>query len=163
AEADFHRNEALSKSRLIPEKEMQDMKTALDLARLRVTNAKHQVAQAKFTLDKAEDDLSKTKIVAPIDGTVTRLRSQLGERVLGTSFNMGTEIMTVADLEAMEARVDVGEIDVVLVQAGQHVRMDVDAFKDRKFGGTVVAIANASRGSSTNSSANQTGLSSTQD
>ncbi len=162
AEADFHRNEALSKSRLIPEKEMQDMKTALDLARLRVANAKHQVAQAKFALDKAEDDLSKTKIVAPIDGTVTRLRSQLGERVLGTSFNMGTEIMTVADLNAMEARVDVGEIDVVLVQAGQHVRMDVDAFKDRKFGGTVVAIANASRGSSSSSS-NSTGMAATQD
>ena len=58
-----------------------------------------QADQAKFGLDKAQDDLSKTTILSPIDGTVTRLQSQLGERVLGTSFNMGTEIMTIADLE----------------------------------------------------------------
>ncbi len=152
AQADFSRDVALSKIRLIPEKEMHDMKTALDLARLRLANAKHQVDQARFVRDKADDDLSKTKITAPIDGTVVRLLSQLGERVLGTSFNVGTEIMTIADLEAMEARVDVSEIDVVLIQAGQHVRMDVDAFKDRKFSGTVTAIANASRTSGASAS-----------
>jgi HlyD family secretion protein len=145
AEADYHRGTELSKSRLITEKEMQDMKTALELAKLRLTNAKHQVDQARFSRDRADDDLSKTKITSPIDGTIVRLRSQLGERVLGTSFNMGTEIMTVADLDAMEARVDVSEIDVVLITAGQHVRLDVDAFKDRKFNGSVTAIANASR------------------
>ena len=153
AEADFARNTALSKSKLIPEKEMHDVTTALSLAQLRLANAKHQVDQAHFALDKADDDLSKTKLSAPIGGTITRLRSQLGERVLGTSFNMGTEIMTIADLDVMEARVDVSEIDVVLIEGGQHVRMDVDAFKDRKFSGTVVAIANASRGSSSSSSA----------
>jgi len=152
AEADFKRTVELSKSKLVPEKEMQDVQTALSLAQLRVANGKHQVDQARFSLDKAEDDLSKTKILAPIDGTIVRLRSQLGERVLGTSFNMGTEIMTIADLDAMEARVDVSEIDVVLIQPGQHVRMDVDAFKDRKFSGTVTAIANASRGSNFGSS-----------
>jgi HlyD family secretion protein len=152
AEADFHRTNELSKSQLITGKEMQDMKTTLDIARLRLTNAKHQVDQARFTRDRTDDDLSKTKITAPIDGTIVRLRSQLGERVLGTSFNMGTEIMTIADLDAMEARVDVSEIDVVLIQTGQNVRMDVDAFKDRKFNGTVTAIANASRGSGSGSS-----------
>ena len=149
AEADFKRNVALSKSRLIPEKELSDMKTALSLAQLRLANARHQVDQARFALDKADDDLSKTKITAPMDGTITRLRSQLGERVLGTSFNMGTEIMTLADLGAMEARVDISEIDVVLIEPGQHARLDVDAFKDRKFSGTVTAIANATRSTGT--------------
>jgi HlyD family secretion protein len=79
---------------------------------------------------------------------VTKLKSQLGERVLGTSFNMGTEMMTIAKLDEMEARVDIGEIDVVLIAVGQTARIEVDAFKDRKFKGTVSAIANASKGSS---------------
>ncbi len=166
-EADLKRDLELTKSKLIPAKEMQAMKTTHEVARLRLANSKHQVDQARFALDKAEDDLSKTKILAPMDGTITRLRSQLGERVLGTSFNMGTEIMTIADLDAMEARVDVSEIDVVLIQAGQHVRLEVDAFKDRKFRGTVTAIANASRGSGFssggNSSSGSSGMSSSQE
>lgn len=165
AVADFNRGNALSKSRLVTEKDMQDMKTALDVARLRLANARHQVDQARFARDRADDDLSKTKITAPIDGTIVRLRSQLGERVLGTSFNMGTEIMTIADLNAMEARVDVSEIDVVLIQTGQRVRLDVDAFKDRKFKGTVTAIANASRsgGIGSTGSGSSAGASASQD
>jgi HlyD family secretion protein len=118
------------------------------VARLAMENSVHQVDQARFSLEKANEDLAKTKITSPIDGTITKLKSQLGERVLGTSFNMGTEIMTVADLDHMEARVDISEIDVVLVKVGQPVRIEVDAFKDKKFKGTVTAIANATRGSS---------------
>ncbi|MEQ1860376.1 MAG: efflux RND transporter periplasmic adaptor subunit [Chthoniobacteraceae bacterium] len=147
ADADLNRNVELSKSRLIPAKELQDMRTAFEIAKLRLANTKHQVDQARFALDKAEDDLSKTTITSPIDGTIIRLRSQLGERVLGTSFNMGTEIMTLADLDVMEARVDISEIDVVLIAPDQNVRLEVDAFKDRKFKGTVTAIANATRSS----------------
>jgi HlyD family secretion protein len=83
-----------------------------------------------------------------MDGTVTRLQSQLGERVLGTSFNKGTEIMTIADLNEMEARVDIGEMDVVLIESGQTARLEIDAFRDRKFTGTVTEIANSAKGSS---------------
>jgi HlyD family secretion protein len=83
---------------------------------------------------------------------VSRLKSQLGERVLGTSFNMGTEIMTIADLNQMEARVDIGEMDVVLIAPGQKARLDVDSFKDRKFNGTVTQIANSSKSSGLTSS-----------
>src|SRR5678816_3537853 len=79
------------------------------------------------------------------DGTITKLKSQLGERVLGTSFNMGTEIMTVSNLAETEARVDIGEVDIVLIKVGQKARLEVDAFKDRTFRGTVTAIANASK------------------
>jgi HlyD family secretion protein len=148
AEADFRRNEELFKSKLIPADKFADFKTALAVARLRLENATHQADQARFAMDKASDDLAKTTILAPIDGTITRLKSQLGERVLGTSFNMGTEMMTIAKLDEMEARVDIGEIDIVLIQEGQRARIEVDAFKDRKFTGTVSAIANASKGSS---------------
>lgn len=148
AEADFKRNEELFKSKLVPANVFMDFKTQYEVAKLRLENSLHQIDQAKFALDRANDDLAKTKITSPIDGTVTKLKSQLGERVLGTSFNMGTEMMTIAQLEDMEARVDIGEIDVVLIEAGQNVRLEVDAYKDRKFSGTVSAIANASKGSS---------------
>src|SRR5207302_10493280 len=106
-----------------------------EIARLKLENSIHQADQARFTMDKAIDDLSKTTISSPIGGTVTKLKSQLGERVLGTSFNMGTEIMTIAKLDEMEARVDIGEIDVVLIKEGEVARLEVDAFKDRKFKG----------------------------
>jgi len=69
----------------------------------------------------------------------------LGERVLGTVQNMGTEIMIISDLNAMEARVDIGEIDIVLVEIGQKAQLEVDAFRDRKFSGIVSEIANSAR------------------
>ena len=155
AEADFKRNEELSKSRLISANVFMEFKTNYEVSKLRLENSVHQADQARFALDKAIDDLAKTTITSPIDGTVTKLKSQLGERVLGTSFNMGTEMMTVAKLDEMEARVDIGEIDIVLIEVGQKVGLEVDAFKDRKFTGKVTAIANASKGSS--QAANQGG------
>ena len=146
AASDFKRNEELAKAKLISESVFTEFKMHYDVARLRLENSINQVDQSRFALDKAIDDLAKTTITSPIDGTITKLKSQLGERVLGTSFNMGTEMMTVARLDDMEARVDIGEIDVVLIAVGQSARLEVDAFKDRKFKGTVTAIANAAKG-----------------
>ncbi len=146
AEAEFLRNEELFKNQLVSDSVILDFKTAYEVAKLRYTNSVHSVAQAQFAVDKAEEDLSKTTIVAPIPGTVTRLQSQIGERVLGTSFNKGTEIMTIADLSQMEARVDIGEVDVVLIKPGQKARLEVDAFRDKKFGGVVTEIANSAKG-----------------
>ena len=147
AEAEFKRNEELYKNKLVSDSVMLEFKTAYNVSKLRYTNSVHSAAQAGFSLDKANEDLSKTTILAPIDGTVTRLQSQLGERVLGTSFNKGTEIMTVSDLSQMEARVDIGEVDVVLIKAGQKARLEVDAFRDKKFTGVVTEIANSSKSS----------------
>lgn len=147
AESQFRQNEELMKSKLISSSVFIDFKTTYGVAKLRLANSVHQANQAHFALDKANDDLAKTKITSPIDGTVTKLKSQLGERVLGTSFNMGTEMMTIAKLDEMEARVDIGEIDIVLIEAGQSATIEVDAFKDRKFQSTVTAIANAAKGS----------------
>lgn len=147
AAADFKQNEELFKNKLISTSIFTGFKTTYEVAKLRLENSVHQAEQARFALEKADDDLAKTTILSPIDGTVTKLKSQLGERVLGTSFNMGTEMMSVAKLDEMEARVDIGEIDVVLIAPGQNARIEVDAFKDRKFAGTVTAIANAAKGS----------------
>jgi HlyD family secretion protein len=146
AEAEYKRNEQLFHNRLVSDSVFLDFKTTYEVAKLQYENAVHLEDQAKFGLDKAIDDLSKTTITAPIDGTVSRLKSQLGERVLGTSFNMGTEIMTIANLNEMEARVDIGEMDVVLIATNQVARLEVDAFKDRKFSGTVTEIANSAKG-----------------
>lgn len=146
AESDFKRNDELFKAKLISESVFAEFKNRYDVAKLRLENSVHMADQSRFALDKAIDDLAKTTISSPIDGTVTKLKSQLGERVLGTSFNMGTEMMTIAKLDDMEARVDIGEIDVVLIAVGQTARLEVDAFKDRKFKGTVTAIANAAKG-----------------
>jgi HlyD family secretion protein len=162
AEADFRRNEELFKQKLIAENIFTDFKTALAVGKLHLQSAVHLANQARFALDQANADLTKTTITAPIDGTVIRLKSQVGERVLGTSFNMGTEIMTIAKLDEMEARVDIGEIDIVLIKEDQNVRLEVDPFKDRKFKGVVSAVANASKNSSSQSQPT-TGSSQTQE
>ena len=146
AEAEYKRNLELFQQKFISESVFQDVKTTYEVSKLQVETATHQVDQSKFGLDNATADLNKTTIYSPIDGTVVNLKSQLGERVLGTSFNMGTEIMTIADLNEMEARVDVGEMDVVLMQPAQCAHLEVDAFKDRKFNGYVTEVANAAKG-----------------
>jgi HlyD family secretion protein len=146
AEAEYKRNLELFQQKLVSDSVFLDVKTTYEVAKLQLETATHQVDQAKFGLDNANADLSKTTILAPIDGTVVQLKSEIGERVLGTSFNMGTEIMTIADLNEMEARVDVGEMDVVLMQPGQNTHLEVDAFKDRKFNGVVTEVANSAKG-----------------
>ena len=107
-----------------------------------------------------KDLLDKTTIVSPLDGTITTLNSQLGERVLGTVQNAGTDIMIISDLNAMEARVDIGEMDVVLIKAGQKARLEVDSYKDRKFTGIVTDIANSSEGLNTSTAGSHGGSSS---
>lgn len=123
-------------------------------------SSSHQADQAKASLAKADDDLAKTTIVAPIDGTITKLKSQVGERVVGTAMMAGTEIMTVSDLNEMEARVDIGEIDVILISVGQKAKLEVDAFRDREFHGTVTEIANAAKGLSSGGSSSSSSSSS---
>src|ERR1035437_6379662 len=122
--------------------------------------AGHSVELAKAAVDSAQDSLDKTRIAAPLDGTITKLNSQLGERVHGTVQNASTEIMTVSDLSQMEARVDIGEMDIVLLQAGQKAKLEVDSFKDKKFAGVVTAVANSSKDLNASSAASAYGGSS---
>jgi HlyD family secretion protein len=146
AETEFKRAEELHRTQLISESDYITAKTGYDSAQAQVTSAGHQMEMSKASLASAEEQLAKTTIVSPLDGTISKLNSQLGERVLGTVQNAGTDIMVVSDLTSMEARVDVGEMDVVLIRAGQNVRLEVDSFKDQKFSGTVTDVANSSEG-----------------
>jgi HlyD family secretion protein len=146
ADADYVRNKELFDRKLLSESDFIGFKVARDVALAQVESADDQVNVAKASVDNAQDLLNKTTIVSPLDGTITTLNSQLGERVLGTVQNAGTEIMIISDLSAMEARVDIGEMDVVLVRPGQNARLEVDSYKDRKFSGRVTAVANSSEG-----------------
>lgn len=149
ANLELKRYDELSKHKLVSDSDYLTVKTTFDVARATLAGATQQVAVAYAALQTAEADLSKTTIYSPIDGTVTKLNSEKGERVVGTAMMAGTEIMTVADLNEMETRVDIGEIDVVLVNTGQVARLEVDAFKDRKFNGVVTEVANSANNSGT--------------
>ncbi len=116
-----------------------------DLATATYESAKAAFAQAKASLDQANENLRKTTIVAPMDGTVSQLNSRLGERVLGTQQFQGTDVMTIADLSRMEARVDVSETDVILISIGDTARISVDALPDTKIDAVVYEIANTAK------------------
>jgi HlyD family secretion protein len=154
AQADYDRNLELFHQKLLSESDFIGFKAARDVAKAQLDSANDQVNVAKALVDSAQDSLIKTKIVSPIDGTISKLNSQLGERVLGTAQFAGTEILVISDLNQMEARVDIGEMDVVGIKPGQKAWLDVDAFKDRKFTGVVTDVASSSKDS------NQTGTSS---
>jgi HlyD family secretion protein len=167
AETDFQRNQDLFKRKLISESDYIGFKVAQEQAMAQLDSAVDQVAVAKANVDSAEDSLNKTTIVSPLDGTISQLNSQLGERVLGTVQNAGTDIMIIADLNAMEARVDVGERDVVLIKPGQKAKLEVDSYTDQKFSGVVTDIADSSEGlnataSSLSSSSSSSGQTATQ-
>jgi HlyD family secretion protein len=147
AEADYNRNLSLFNIKLISESDYIGFKSARDVAKAQLESADDQVNVAEAAVDSAKEQLAKTTIVSPLDGTISKLNSQAGERVLGTVQNAGTEIMVISDLSQMEARVDIGEMDVVGIAPGQKARLEVDAFKDRKFAGVVTAVASSSKDS----------------
>ena len=146
ADTDYARNKELFERKLLSESDYIGFKVARDVARAQLQSAQDQMNVSQAAVDNAQDLLNKTTIVSPLDGTITTLNSQLGERVLGTVQNAGTDIMIISDLSAMEARVDVGEMDVVLLQPGQKAKLEVDSFKDKKFAGLVTAVGNSSEG-----------------
>ncbi|MBI4535769.1 MAG: efflux RND transporter periplasmic adaptor subunit [Ignavibacteriae bacterium] len=135
AEPEFKRIESLYKKGLVSESEFDVSKAAYE-------SAKASYAQATASLNQSEENLRKTTVLSPMDGTVSQLNSELGERVLGTNQFQGTDVMTIADLTRMEARVDVSETDVILVSVGDTARISVDAFPDKKVNALVYEIAN---------------------
>ncbi len=131
--------------KIVGEAEFDSAKTARDVRTAQAAAAQHRVDNAKSAVRRAEEDLLKCTIYSPIDGTVAKLNSEAGERVVGTGMMAGTEIMVVADLDDMEARVEVGEVDVPLVKVGQVARLDVDSFRNQTFAGKVTQIANSAK------------------
>ena len=144
-EQDFKRAEDLFNKKLISAQEYNAAQAASDVAKNTHESSLHEIERAQAGSSQARDQLSKTTIYSPIDGTVTVLNSKQGERLVATGQFAGTEVMRVADLGHMEARVDVNENDVVNVKVGDKVEVKVDAYADRKFHGTVYQIGNTGK------------------
>jgi HlyD family secretion protein len=153
ANLEYKRNDALFKSKLISESDFLTAKTACDVAKSTLDAAVEQVSIAHAQLDNAEADLKKTTVYSPLTGTISKLNSELGERVVGTGQMAGTEVMTVADLNMMEARIDIGEVDVPLIKISQKASLEVDSFKDRKFEGIVTEVADSANNNDTSATA----------
>jgi HlyD family secretion protein len=141
AEADYQRAKSLFESRLIPESDRKSAQTNYEIAQSALNASVFDVQRAEGALRQINQALSKTTIVAPTDGSISSLSSRLGERVVGTSQFAGTEVMRIADLSKMEARVNVNENDIVNVKIGDVARINVDAYPDRKIAGVVREIA----------------------
>src|SRR5438067_138062 len=140
-EHDFKRAEDLFAKKLISEQEYNAAEAANDVAKNTYESSLHEIERAQASSSQARDQLSKTTIYAPMDGTVTILNSKLGERLVATNQFAGTEVMRVADLSHMQAVVDVNENDVVNVKLGDKANIKIDAYGDRKFKGVVQQIA----------------------
>ena len=146
SKADLKQYEDLYSRKLVSDADYTTYKTAYDVARADQVSALANVQQQEGLLSGAKDQLSKTIIYAPIDGTVSSRTSEVGERVVATQSFSGTEIMRIADLSNMEVQVDVNENDMPNVKVGDPVLITIDAYPDRKFNGVVKEIASSAEG-----------------
>ena len=158
AKLTFDRQDKLFKQNVISQAEYDQAKSAYQVAKAQVDAANQDIKASEYMVKsseaaqkRAKDDLNRTAIYAPNDGTVSKLSVEKGERVTGASqFSSGTEIMRIANLNEMEAQVEVNENDIVRVSMGDTALIEVDAYLNRKFKGIVTEIA---------TSANTTGVS----
>lgn len=144
-EEDFRRSEGLYNKKLISDAEFVAAKTDLEVAQANLANAEAQIRRTEGLLSQAQDQLGKTAIFSPMDGTVSSRTSEVGERVAATGQYGGSEVMRVADLDNMEVRVNVNENDVVNVKVGDRARITIDAYPNRRFYGEVREIASAAK------------------
>jgi HlyD family secretion protein len=143
--ADVKRAEDMFTKKTISVQELDAARAGADVAKNTYESSMHQIEMAEAASSQARDQLSKTTIYSPLDGNVTILNSKLSERVVANSQFAGTEVMRVADLNHMEARVDVNENDVVGVKNGDKAIIKIDAFPERRFHGKVYQIANTGK------------------
>ncbi|MEE1884933.1 efflux RND transporter periplasmic adaptor subunit [Pedobacter flavus] len=160
AEVTFKRNKELFNKKVISAAEFDaaniaylTAKTSLETAKQSLIAAKFNLAQTGANVQEAGANLAKATIYAPVDGVVSKLSIELGDRILGTAQMAGTEIMRISNLTNMEVNVDVNENDINRVKIGDKATIEVDAFADEKFDGVVTEIASSSTavGAATNS------------
>lgn len=142
---DLKRNEDLYAKKLLSDSEIMAARTSLEVAQANFENAQATVRRTEGALNQMRDQLTKTIIYAPIDGKISSLSTELGERVAGTGSYGGAEVMRVADLSNMEVRVNINENDIVNVKVGDKARIAIDAFPSRKFDAVVKEIGSAAK------------------
>jgi HlyD family secretion protein len=156
AQAEFNRQQQLYKDKVVSLAELQTAEANLLAAKQDLASSKSSYDAARFGISSSEaalkdasENLRKTNIYAPMSGIVSKLAVELGERVVGTSQMAGTELLRIANLNNMEVRVNVNENDIIRVDLGDTVIVDVDAYSDqnKKFKGIVTRVANTAIGS----------------
>ena len=146
AEREAERKAALWQrdSLLVSRQEVENAQTDLEVQTSLFEAAEFGVGQARAALDESEDQLSKTVIVAPMSGRITRLNVEEGETVIvGTMNNAGSLVLTVSDLSVMEVVLEVDETDVPAISLGDSAKVDLDAFPELEFTGVVTEIGNS--------------------
>ncbi|HPE99041.1 MAG TPA: efflux RND transporter periplasmic adaptor subunit [Bacteroidales bacterium] len=150
-EASYNRNKTLFDQGVISKAEFDAAQAQYDVAKAEVQASKQTVNAARFnvysaqaSMSEASKNLSRTTIVAPVDGTISTLNVEVGERVAGASqFSSGTEILRIADMAEMEVMASVNENEVVRLSLGDTAIVDVDAYPNKKFKGIVTEIGNS--------------------
>lgn len=141
----YERQRKLYEKGVVPESEFQDAESSYKQVVAQLEGARYQIQSARADLQDAREQLQKTRIFAPMTGTITRLEVEKGERVVGTQQRAGTEMMRVSRLDRMELEVDVNEGDVINVSNSDTATVEFDAYPDRTFRGRVTEIANSAR------------------
>ena len=145
AKANYERNRQLFEKGVISKSEWDRSIADYEVAQANVQSAYYSVQSAAANVKQSRDNLSRTTIYAPMNGTISKLAVELGERVVGTAQMAGTEIVRVANLNNMEVEVDVNENDIVKVAVGDSTIVEVDAYLKREFKGIVTEIANSAQ------------------
>jgi HlyD family secretion protein len=161
AQQTYNRNKTLFDQKVISKSELENYEAVYRSAQANYNAAQQNIKSlqagvqtSQTGLTRANKDLSRTTLTAPMDGVISSLKIKKGERVAGNSFNVGTEMMTVADMSILEVRVDVGENDIVKVNIGDSVDIEVDAYNNRKFKGVVTKIASSTASAASSSASN---------
>ncbi|UQD55182.1 efflux RND transporter periplasmic adaptor subunit [Flavobacterium sp. K5-23] len=143
AKSSYDRNKTLFAKGIISKSDWDKAIASFEVAKASKQTAYYNVQSASATVNEAKDNLSRTTIYAPADGTISVLNVELGERVLGTQQMAGTEILRVANLNNMEVEVDVNENDIVKIKVGDEANVEVDAYLKKQFKGVVTSISNS--------------------
>ena len=149
AEQDFKQSQELYAKKLVSDADFTAAQTNLNVAKADFDSSQAQIRRSEGSLSQAKDSLDKTILYAPMDGSISSLSSEVGERVIGGGQFAGTEIMRVADLGNMELRVLVNENDIVNVKIKDHAVISIDAYPNRKFSGSVTEISSSASGTGT--------------
>ena len=143
AKSNYDRSKTLFDKGIISKSDWDKAVASFEVAKAAKQTAYFSVQSATATVNEAKDNLGRTIIYAPADGTISVLNVELGERVLGTQQMAGTEILRVANLNNMEVEVDVNENDIVKIKVGDEAKVEVDAYLKKQFKGVVTSISNS--------------------
>lgn len=143
AKANFDRSKILFDKGIISKSDWDKAVASFESAKANKESAYYNVESAVATVTESKDNLGRTTIYSPADGTISKLSVELGERILGTQQMTGTELMRVANLNNMEVEVDVNENDIVKISIGDSTKIQVDAYLKKEFKGIVTSISNS--------------------